>query len=1016
MGKIVETRKLYKETLNSITQTEQNWITFLDSISWHFKYDFADQILIYAQRPDAKACAKIEVWNNDLNRWVNKDAQFIFVLSKDENSPYPFRLVFDVSDTHNYKGNEYKLWSVKPEYEEKVIETLETTFGGESETNSLEECIIDNAYNMVSDNIQDYLTTIHEYKKGTVLENLSDEEIKNIALLTVWASVSYMMMTRCGINAREKIGIEQFSFIKNFNNDKIISALGTAISDIAEMGLREIAKTVTNLENEEKRLNHTFVKNNKQEYSNNKEIVKGGIENDEDRIQKGGRLQSTEFSNGERKNTKWQIRKNEIELSKEIQESRLFDIIDGQKLEQRIIENTRTSNGNGERDNREISQTRGNNRKIESTRPNEMDRTNEQLQNDSTRTNNERANIHIEEYNNNFWKQEKDSNIDVFDDDETIENILKNAPNIVKVEESLKEFLRLNSQENIEQRIKKTLGEAYTEYYINNDIRVGYKSYENGLHMWKGESYLHRKEECFREWKEIAQYFMSDILLQENENMVNEIPTENEQKQNIVEVENTSTFSFSQEEIDNVLREGSHTENGKFRIYEFLSRGLSSQENINFLKHEYGDGGRSYDAEDISESHSAKGIRLYIGYKEDRPELLLTWKQVEKRIRELIGADRYFNQQEQDEYYDWLDVNGIENKNNTRELIHNEDYNVGKKLNDFLQEYDIVSYNQNFPIENTNEDNIELIIADINDDSNIRAYIEFLKSTYEDLDYDDEMAVEARGLVVELERRLPYYEFHIGDIVYIGTEEYEIRAIDNERVVVVDTSFPLFSKEIAREEFNKKVKENPANDKLRTGKRIQDMVSKENIIDETEEKQEKEEIVQTENTIETIGNKEEKQDTTPLKANIKTKRRNKIEYFDLHPDVPMEDRNNYKIKNNDLGIGTKKEKYRNNIEAIKILKLCEEQNRYATKEEQEILSKYVGWGGLPEAFDSRNDSWNTEYKELSSLLTEKEYSEAKRSTLTAFYTPPIVIKSIYKALENMGLEKGNILEPSCRCR
>lgn len=664
MGKIVETRKLYKETLNNITQTEQNWITFLDSISWHFKYDFADQILIYAQRPDAKACAKIEVWNNDLHRWVNKDAQFIFVLSKDENSPYPFRLVFDVSDTHNYKGTEYKLWSVKPEYEEKVIETLETTFGGESETNSLEECIIDNAYNMVSDNIQDYLTTIHEYKKGTVLENLSDEEIKNIALLTVWASVSYMMMTRCGINAREKIGIEQFSFIKNFNNDKIISALGTAISDIAEMGLREIAKTVINLENEEKRLNHTFDKNKEQEYSNNKEIVKGGIENDENRIQKDGRLPSTEFSNGERKNTKWQIRKNEIELPKEIQESRLFDIIDGQKLEQRIIENTRTSNENGERDNREISQTRGNNRKIESTRPNEMDRTNEQLQNDSTRTNYERTNIRIEEYNNNFWKQEKDSNINVFDDDETIENILKNAPNIVKVEESLKEFLRLNSQENIEQRIKKTLGEAYTEYYINNDIRVGYKSYENGLYMWKGESYLHRKEECFREWKEIVQYFMSDILLQENENMVNEIPTENEQKQNIVEVENTSTFSFSQEEIDNVLREGSHTENGKFRIYEFLSRGLSSQENINFLKHEYGDGGRSYDAEDISESHSAKGIRLYIGYKEDRPELLLTWKQVEKRIRELIGADRYFNQQEQDEYYDWLDVNGIENKNN----------------------------------------------------------------------------------------------------------------------------------------------------------------------------------------------------------------------------------------------------------------------------------------------------------------------------------------------------------------
>lgn len=900
MGKIVETRKLYKETINSITKTEENWTTFLDSVSWHFKYDFVDKILIYAQRPEARACAELEVWNDRANRWVNKNAQFIFVISKDENSEYPFKLVFDVSDTHNYKGTEYKLWSVKPEYEEKIIETLETTFGGECESNSLEENIIANAYTMVSDNIQDYLSTIHQYKNGTVLENLSDNEIHDITLITVWASVSYMMMTRCGINAREKIGMEQFTFIKDFNNDKIITALGTAISDIAEMGLREIAKTVVNLQNEEKNINHTFVKNEKGEYSNNKEIERGGNENDENRIQTSRRLSSTELSDGERGNTKWQIRKNETTLPNETQESRIFNIIDGKRLEQRINESARTSNGNGKTDSGEISKTRGDNRRIESTRPNEMDRTNEQLQDDSRRTDNERTNIHIEQY-------------------------------------------------------------------------------------------------------------------------VKELPTENEQKLNIAGVETTSVFSFSQEEIDNVLREGSHIENGKFRIYEFLSRGLSSGENAEFLKHEYGDGGRSYGSDDISEEHSAKGIRLYIGYAENRPELLLSWKQVEKRIRELISIDRYFNIQEQDEYYEWLDINGIKPiENELEKTIQDEDYEVAKRLNEFLKDYDIVSYNQNFPIENTDEDNIELVIADINDDSNLRAYIEFLKNSYEDIDYDDEMAVEARRLIVELEKRLPYYEFHNNDIVYIGTEEYEIRAINDERVVLVDTSFPLFTKEMTREEFDRKVKENPANDKLRTGKRIQDKIQEENSINEIQEKQENKEqkeeqkIENSEATIE-IKEQEENQDNVPLKANIKRKRRNKIEYFDLHPEIPMEERNNYKIKDNDLGVGTKREKYQNNIAAIKVLKLCEEQNRYATKEEQEILSKYIGWGGLPEAFDSRNDSWNAEYKELNSLLTEKEYTEAKRSTLTAFYTPPIVIKSIYKALENMGLEKGNILEPSCRC-
>ena len=119
MGKIVETRKRYKETLDEITKSEENWLSFLDTSSWNFKYDFADQVLIYTQRPDAKAVATMEVWNKKVKRWVNKDANFIFVFSKDENSQFPFNLVFDVSDTHNSRGTEYKLWNIKPEYEKE---------------------------------------------------------------------------------------------------------------------------------------------------------------------------------------------------------------------------------------------------------------------------------------------------------------------------------------------------------------------------------------------------------------------------------------------------------------------------------------------------------------------------------------------------------------------------------------------------------------------------------------------------------------------------------------------------------------------------------------------------------------------------------------------------------------------------------------------------------------------------------------------------------------------------------
>ena len=145
-------------------------------------------------------------------------------------------------------------------------------------------------------------------------------------------------------------------------------------------------------------------------------------------------------------------------------------------------------------------------------------------------------------------------------------------------------------------------------------------------------------------------------------------------------------------------------------------------------------------------------------------------------------------------------------------------------------------------------------------------------------------------------------------------------------------------------------------------------------------------------------------------------RNRNIEYFDLHPEIPTEERNNYEIKNDLLGIGTPKEKFRNNVEAIKVLKLCEEQNRYATPDEQQVLAKYVGWGGLKPAFENDNNSWSEEYNELKNLLTDEEYEKAKASSLTAYYTPPLVIRNIYKALENMGLKQANILEPSCRNR
>ena len=992
MGRITETRKLYKETLLEVTKTEENWLSFLDSSSWNFKYDFADQILIYVQRPDATACADISTWNNRVKRWINKNANGIFIFDNDENSQYPFKLVFDVSDTHNYKNTPYKLWSIEEKYEQDIIETLDATFGAESESSELYKSIIRNAYNMVTDNIQDYMSSIKKYIKGTQFEQYTDDELYSLFVPCVWASVSYMMMTRCNINAREKIDIKEFEYIKYFNNENLITILGQAASDVAEMGLREIAKTIRNLQIEEKNKNHTFVKEQNLNYTNDKEKIEGGIDYGENNIHESRRLQYTKSNNGEGEDSRWKIRKNETTLSENTEESRIHNISDEQRISFTSITNTRTSNENDKTNSRENGETRWNKRGIESERPNEMGRSNEQLQDNSRRTDNERVDLQLGK-----WNDENDS-ISAFSDDYSIINIIKNAPKVKANKEKIVEFLNSNLEytPKIRDFLVETFGKEYNEFTINDD-RVGYKLYNNGVYLWKG-NYLNRTEKCFLQWNAFTEYCISYAQINKI-NDVFEIPTEDEQKQNIADVENTPAFFVSQEIIDNDLQRGSGFQEGKFRIYQQFLKGETNIKNADFLKSEYGVGGHSIEIGNLYQNHDSKGI----SFEESKTnkKYLLKWTQVAKRISELISADRYLSEQEKDEYNDWLDANGIYH-NPQEDVIKDEDYKLAERLHSFVMDYDFYSYLDNSPTGNTEQDSIELIRADIEDEMNIKSYIDFFKTTIEESGQDDEMLSEAKELLTELEKRLPYYEFKEGNIVYIGIDEYEITSINDTIVKLADTKFPLFIKEMSRKEFDKKIKENPANDKLRTGRRLLD-IEKENTKNDSEE-------IKHEN----IPIKDNKEKT--LKANIKQKRRNRIEYFDLHPEIPLDERNNYHIEDIDLGVGTKKQKFQKNIEAIKILKKCDKENRLATKEEQKILAEYVGWGGLAEAFDSQNNDWTEEYNDLKKLLTEKEYTEARQSTLTAFYTPPIVISSIYKALEQMGLERGNILEPSCRSR
>jgi len=1020
--KFVEVRKIYNDTIRQITKDKDEWVSFLKSASWNFKYNFDDQVLIYNQKPNATACAEMDDWNNKVKpkRWVNKNTKAITIFAK-PNSEMPLRFVFDMADTHNNMGTAYNLWQVEEKYKESVIEALQDKFGEVNAEGKLEQAIILTSYNMVTENIQDYIATIKKYKAGTKLKDLEENEIESMLIPIVWSSVAYMMMTRCGINADQYINKDEFQFVDYFNTSKLTTILGNATSDIAEEGIKEIRETIKNLLIEEKNKNRTFAENLKQEYPNNENKEIGGINNEQDTIYETGGLLDSKYNNGGRENTNREIRSNAINISNDTQQVRVHDIEDGKNVEQTLDGDTRESNRDDSTDNRTNEENGWNNRELERNRPNEMGGLNEQLQSNSRATSSKGTDIQLKLSERKEYVYERNSKIENFYDDETINDIIRHSPDIKKKVSEIKIFIKENIDDDIKCKAfaQEIFGNAYTEYVINNNIRVGHKTYSNGLLLWKGD-YLNRTEESFIYWSSVAEHLTSMVVLGELDLSNIEFPTEQEQINIITqaEVDKTSVFSFPQEIIDRALQNGSQKQEGKFRIYEQLTKSLSSKENADFLKYEYGEGGysRVIAGSQIHEDHNAKGIKLTRTYDENAPTLWITWLQAEKRIRELISSDRYFNDKEKEKYEKWLDDKEKNIEMKVVETIEEtpikvEKDSLAKRINNFIKSYQLYNYPVDSPIYNTDEEDIAFIEADINDNLNVNDYINAMQKIEETLETEEQKA-DVREIIKELEEKLPEDNIYkLQDRVFIGIDEFEIININDKKVTVADVKFPLFMQEMDYLEFDRKAKQNPYNEHLKKSNRANEIeiVSKEETHDITSniENEERKENV---SDIETKDNTEEKL----VIPKEKIKRKNRIEHFDLHPEIPVEERHNYKITDYKLGEGTPREKFSRNIQAIKVLKKCEDENRYATPEEQEILSQYIGWGGLPEAFEPNNTSWSKEYNELKSLLTEKEYKEAQESVLTAFYTPPVVINSMYKALENMGLKQGNILEPSCR--
>ena len=899
---LVDIKEVYNETIADITSDSRKWQSFLSCASKNYKYDFDEQLLIYAQRPTAIACASYDTWNSKLNRIIKKGHSGIALITEKYGKP-SIRYVWDVSDTQSMygrKGKKVRVWNVGVAYQDQVVEALENRYGELENKDTFVDGLKSVATNLVEDNATDYIDYLINNKNNTRLENIDNEVIIDKYKKLLQKSIAYMLINKCCGNADKEFIYTDFQDIVMFQDVETLVSLGTATSDISEMTLLNIYETLKNIRINEIEKIRTF--------DNDKNIVYDKDELKErsevnDNLQNSRRLQDTELESEREKLQYREIWSYEVGLPKE-QEETFIRANENQGYTNRTpIGDRYDSRDESELDNERIDSTREYNGELEDGKSNEVDRTNEQLEKSSRGNSDEGVNLQLEQENTNNSILFSDNRKNIVES-ELITNLEElddnNSFTVARVKTNLYcvELYYIDGVATVE------LGTRINEDTWENEI-VEADWFNKGISV---DALFDKLEQIFNDEFSSMVYMydksdgeiglLYDVL---NKYKINDIELMYDDKDNLVAMDDEvvwygkefyeflfdEVFVYGENNIPDLIDEKDH-----IRLKEY-----------------------AYKYEKQNDKLPAEKEKIEI--KTNEKEQLSLFSTREQELADVIVE--MFNKCSKDTIWEnSFNVDGIELKK-WDHIKSNK-----RNLTITLKSSNNVDYASNFTYFNTNKES-ELRLKEQIEENKL----------FKMLEKDKDFAI----------RITP-------DSIYVYYNNFDNKVLDLS---------------IDKEEILEDI--NDSNNAL--------------IIDDL------------------------KEDTIPIPVKSKPK---EVSYV-LHPEVPLEERINYKITNDYLGVGTAKERYRNNIKAINVLRNCEKENRYATKEEQEILSSYVGWGGLSEAFDP--DKWTDEYYELKELLTDEEYEQAKESVLTAFYTPPIVIKSIYKALSNMGLDKGNILEPGC---
>lgn len=645
--------KAYSDGCADVIRSPQNWCEFLSSACYNYRLRFDEQLLIFLQRPDATAVLEFEKWNKRFNRKINRNAKGIAVFADIERTK--IKHYFDISDTNeNEFSRPVPIWKYKDEYENDVIETLENTFGALSNKNDIVDAVMSAADNAVEDNTVDYIAELPNIKNDSFLEELDDDSISTIYRRVIKNSVAFMVLTRLGTNANEYLSREDFEGAVNFNTTETLNALGYATSDITEIALNEVSKTVLSLE----KSNRIIAKSEKAEYikAENKNIERS-VSNDTNHLQKTGRSADTELgTSGTEEFDIEQIWSVEEKVSQGGTSSAVLQPVDNGQARQPSARGGRESEVNGGIIDEENVSSGGLDRGAESNRPNGLGTGNEQPETEGAGNRDERGNL-----------LSVTDELPPFLDNDLIMGVLENSDDDLVHKKSfiVAKFKELSDSERIP--YTQTLyGGRFTEYNINNTI-VGLKAEKDGLLMYEG-TYKSRTKESGFSWGVVAEligqlidsgkYLPKEKKEQEQEqsaqiglfDYVADIPEE----QYVDEGNQVSLFTdfgVSQQIIDEALCIGANDTNSTLDIAMFFRRDRGTEYNTKFLKKHYKTNGAGFyfNNEQVSVWYNENGFNVAKGTTAQKPSAThLTWEQVAKRIRELLDMGRYIPQEKLD--------------------------------------------------------------------------------------------------------------------------------------------------------------------------------------------------------------------------------------------------------------------------------------------------------------------------------------------------------------------------------